>query len=124
MSMNKQTIIRNYLKRAGKNCPHSFKRKLIEDLESNLCDYIDENPDASFNDLVEHFGLPEKFSDEYVLAMDDETRKQLISKNKLLKLVLSIGITIFLIIAIITSIWIIVENSQTAGVYYSEGVSE
>lgn len=124
MSMQKQAIIENYIKRAGKNCPHSFKRKLMEDLKSNLYDYIDENPDASFDAIVEHFGLPEKFSDEYILAMDDKTRKQLVSKNKLLKLVFSIGVAILLIIAIVTSIWIIVENSQTAGVYYSEGISE
>lgn len=122
--MHKQAIIRSYIKRAGKNCPYSFKRKLMEDLKSNLYDYIDENPNASYSDIVEHFGLPEKFSDEYILAMDDDTRKKLISKNKWLKLALSIGVTIFVIIATVTSIWIIVENSQTAGVYYSEGISE
>lgn len=122
--MHEQAVIKSYLKRAGKNCPHSFKRKLTEDLKSHLYDYIDENPNASFDDIVEHFGLPEKFSDEYILAMEDDTRKKLISKNKWIKMAFLIGVTIFVIIVAVTSIWIIIENSQTAGVYYSEGISE
>lgn len=116
MIMQKEMI--KYLKQVRKNCPHSFRNKLMTDLKNNLSDYLDENPSSTFDDVVNHFGMPQKFADEYILAMDEDTRKKLITKTKWLKRGILIGSTILLIIVAITAIWIIVENSQTAGYYY------
>lgn len=41
--INKKEI-KNYLKKAGKNCPPEFRKKLIKELENNISDYIEENP--------------------------------------------------------------------------------
>ena len=69
--MNSQKEVKRYLKTAEKNCTGSFKKKLRTDLKNHLYDYIEENPDSSFEDIVHHFGEPDKFADEYILAMDD-----------------------------------------------------
>ena len=120
--MNSQKEVKRYLKTAEKNCTGSFKKKLRADLKNYLYDYIEENPDSSFDDIVHHFGEPDKFADEYILAMDDMTRKKLISKSKWIKRIVIIGVIAVFVIAVITAIWIITENSKTAGVYYSEGI--
>lgn len=120
--MNSQKEVKRYLKTAEKNCTGSFKKKLRADLKNYLYDYIEENPDSSFEDIVHHFGEPDKFADEYILAMDDMTRKKLISRNKWIRRTVIIGVIAVFVIAVITAIWIITENSKTAGVYYSEGI--
>lgn len=120
--MNSQKEVKRYLKTAEKNCTGSFKKKLRTDLKNYLYDYIEEKPDSSFEDIVHHFGEPDKFADEYILAMDDMTRKKLISRNKWIRRTVIIGVIAVFVIAVITAIWIITENSKTAGVYYSEGI--
>lgn len=122
--MNQQKEIKKYLRRASKNCPYSFKRRLKRDLKNSLYDYIDGNSNVSFDNVVEYLGEPEKFADEYILAMDVDIRKKLVSKTRFIKRVCLIGVVILLLIFAVVAIWIIVENSQTAGVYYSEGISE
>ena len=74
--MNKQNIFSDYVKQAGKNCPSSFKKKLIVDLTDTLSEYLNENPNASLEDVTNRFGSPEKFADEYILAMDETSRKK------------------------------------------------
>ena len=122
--MNSQKEIKRYLKCVGKNCPRYFKRNLMDDLIDHLCDYLDENPDSSFDNIVKHFGAPEKFADEYILALDEDTRKKLMSKTRWIKKGIIIGIAVIILMAIVTATWIIIENSQEVGVYYSEGISE
>ncbi len=122
--MIKSAQISAYLKQAGKNCPFSFRKRLRMDLKNNLSDYLEENPDSTMEDVMQHFGSPEKFADEYVLAMDDKLRKKTVFKAKCVKRSVLIGVIVIVLTVVITAAWIITENSQTAGVYYSEGIIE
>lgn len=116
MKKSKETSL--YLKQVSKKCPVSFRKRMMMDIESSLSDYSDEHPNCTIDDIVQHFGTPEKFADEYILALDEKSREKLLSKAKWLKWGFLIGIVIFLIIVAIAAIWIIFENSQIAGYYY------
>ncbi len=121
--INKKEI-KNYLKKAGKNCPPEFRKKLIKELENNICDYIEENPQSTAEDILKHFGEPEKFSCEYILSMDENDIKKSVLKSKWIKRSIITGISLLILIAVITSAWIIHDNSRNAVVYYSETVNE
>ncbi len=121
--MVKPNDISNYLKQIGKKVPFAFRKKLITELRHNISEYIDEYPNSTIEDVIDHFGTPEKFADEYILAMDENARKEAIYKAGLIKKSIFITLAIMLLIITTTAIWIICENSQTAGYYYEEVIN-
>lgn len=121
--INKKEI-KNYLKKAGKNCPPEFRKKLIKELENNISDYIEENPQSATEDILKHFGEPEKFACEYILSMDENDIKKSVLKSKWIKRSVITGISLLILIAVITSAWIIHDNSKSAGVYFKETIIE
>ena len=121
--INKKEI-KNYLKKAGKNCPPEFRKKLIKELENNISDFIEEKPQSTAEDILKLFGEPEKFACEYILSMDENDIKKSVLKSKWIKRSVITGISLLILIAVITSAWIIHDNSRNAVVYYSETINE
>ena len=75
--MVSQREISQYIKAAGKGCPFSFRRKLTADLQNSLSDFLDTRPECTMEDVLLHFGSPEKFADEYVMTLDTVARQKL-----------------------------------------------
>lgn len=114
-----QKCFSDYIKQSGKNCPLSFRKKLTADLSNSIYEYLEENQSATLEDITDRFGSPEQFADEYILAMDETSRKNALHKAKWNKCCILIGVAAVVLILAITAVWIIHENSQTAGYYYS-----
>ncbi len=117
-----QKEVAKYLKQVRRFLPYPFKKKLVTELQNNISDFLDENPNSTYDNFISHFGTPQKFADEYILSVDEDTRKKAIHKTKWIKRCIIIGISVIILIALITAIWIICENSQTVITYYSEGI--
>ncbi len=122
--MTQQKIIATYLRQVKRNCPFSFRKKLITDLKSHLSDYLEDNPDSTLEDLENHLGSPEKFADEYLLATDETTRKKSIRKTKWIKYSILFGVISIVLIIAVTAIMMLVNLSQTRVYYYNEYVTE
>lgn len=122
--MVEQREITNYVRQAGDGLPFAVRRKLRTDLQNSLSDFLDTRPDRTMDDVVEHFGSPEKFMDEYVLAMEPARRRKLLRKAKWFKRTVCIGIAVAVLIVATGTIWIVRENSRTVGYYYTEEVIE
>lgn len=122
--MTQQKIISSYLKRVKKNCPFFFRKKLITDLKSHLFDYLDDNPDSTLEDIINHLGAPEKFADEYLLVMDETTRKKAIRKAKWIKYSILSGIASIVLIIAVTAVMMLIKISQIRVYYYNEYVTE
>lgn len=122
--MTQQKIISSYLKQVKRNCPFSFRKKLISDLQNHLFDYLDDNPGSTLEDIKNHLGLPEKFADEYLLVMDETTRKKAIHKTKWIKYGILSGIVSIVLIIAVTAVMMLVKISQTRVHYYNEYITE
>lgn len=122
--MVNQSEIAKYVRQAGKECPAPYRRKLITELQNNLSDFLEDNPEYTMKDVMEHFGSPEKFSDECLLAMDEAGRRNILSKTRWIKKVVCVGIATAVLIIAIAAIWIVSENSQSAAHYYYEEIIE
>lgn len=96
--MISQKEIRTYLKQVKKNCPSSFRKKLAGELESSLFDYVDGHPDSTMEDIVVHFGLPERYVREYIRALDDSVCQKIVSRSKRIKRCVLIGTIIAVLI--------------------------
>lgn len=118
--MTNQTEIKHYLNQVKKHCPYPVRKKLMEELESNLSDFLEQYPDSTITDIVEHFGSPEKFADEYILAMDESRRRGILRKSKWIKRMIFIAALLILLVITVTAVWIVHENSQDVTVYYTE----
>lgn len=117
-----QREISDYVRRVGENCPFSVRMKLKKKLKNSLSDFLDEKSDCTMDDVVEHFGSPEKFTDEYVLAMDAADRQNILHKVKWFKRTIGIGIAVVVLIVVTAAIWVVCENSRMVGYYYTEEV--
>lgn len=122
--MTQQKIISSYLKQVRKNCPFSFRNKLIADLRSHLFDYFEDNPGTTFEDITNHLGPPEKFADEYLLVMDETARKKAIQKNRWVKWSVLTGVAAIVLIIAVTAVWMLVEVSQTRVYHSREYITE
>lgn len=108
--MNKaiKAEVRAYLRKVRKALPGSFntKRAVASTLKSQIESYIEENPDATIDDVIERFGTPETIANEFdVTEFSAE-----IKKYKLKTLILSvlavvlIALCVWLTIALISSV--------------------
>ena len=120
--MNIQKEISEYIRQVGKSCPYPFRRKLLLELQSNLSDFLYVHPDCTMEDVLSHFGTPEKFADEYILAMDTVDRQIILQKGRFLKKVVCVGMIIVLLIVISAAAWIVHENAQSVGNYYTDEI--
>ena len=118
----KQPLIDLYLKQVKKYCPLSFRKKLITELKNDLLDFLENHPDSTLENIYQHFGTPETFASEYILAMDNEQRQELINRSKWNKRCVLAGVILIVLIIFTAAVWIVHENSQDVAAYYREEI--
>ena len=121
--MNRQKIISSYIRRVRKNCPFSFRKKLITDLESHLSDYLDDNPSSTLEDVINYLGSPEKIADECLWAMDETARQKILNKSKCIKRSIVIGISATVLIIAITAVYMLIKVAETRVYYFQESIT-
>lgn len=108
--MNK--IGNQYLKQVKSHltCPGALKKNFLEQLQGDVEEFLETNPDATLEELTQRFGNPEEMAHSYIESLDgDELQKQ-IKKSKMVKrIVLFTCLGILSIILIVASI-IIIDN--------------
>lgn len=122
--MISQKEISIYLKQVKKSCNPAFRGKLATDLKNSLSDFLEENPDCAMEDITEHFGEPEQFADEYILAMDDAERRKLVNHSKWIKRVVLIGVVAVVLIVSATMIGVIQWNAEHKATYYEDEIAD
>ncbi len=121
--VNEQDLSK-YIRQAGKGCPFFVRKRLTAELRSNLSDFLDAHPEYTMEDVRAHFGVPEKFADEYLLTLDESTRQKYIHSAKFIKWsCISVSVAIILIL-MVTALMLLHEVSETRVYYYYEYVTE
>ena len=120
--MTRQKIISSYLRQVKKNCPFSFRKRLITELESHLSDYLEANPGKTLEDVINYLGSPEKIAEECFLAMEETSRQKIRNKNKWTKRILLAGISIVVLITTCTAVYTLVKISESRVYYIQETI--
>ena len=112
--MNKaiKAEVRAYLRKIRKALPGSFntKQAVASTLKSQIENYIEENPDATIDDVIERFGTPETIANEFdVTEFGAE-----IKKYKLKVLVLSIVSILTLSVCIILTVALVEAFNESS----------
>ena len=95
------------------NCPRKIKKDLILRIESSVYDYIDGNPDASYNEIEAHFGSPRELADSYISSLDSDEISKAIKKAKTIKIAVIVTCIIALIALFATFAKMISDNKDT-----------
>ena len=95
------------------NCPRKIKKDLILRIESSVYDYIDGNPDASYNEIEAHFGSPRELANSYISSLDSEEICKAIKKAKTIKIAVIVTCIIALIALFATFAKMISDNKDT-----------
>ena len=104
-------LTNKYLSSVKKNLSCSSKKKseFLSALKKGLDDFLLENPESTYEDIVKAFGMPEKQANEFMDSLDSETIKKAFSWKK----AIAIGIIIVLIIWGIVAGFSIVDTYTT-----------
>ena len=120
-----EASLKQYLHEIKKNlcCDRKAKTSFLRDFESNIREYLENNPEDAFEELVAHFGTPEAIAHEFFADAEDYCRRENRSKKRVRIVLLIILAVILLLVGIVTTI-IATNNHRTAGYYYDEEVAD
>lgn len=122
MSVTKQ--LKNYYQQISSLIPSKMRPALMSELQENIEHYLDANPDASFEDILQHFGTPEEIAGSCMESLNkDEYEKELNTKAKKKKFRITLVIIILAAIAGLYLFNYLYERSITP-VYYTETIEE
>lgn len=122
--MISQKEISKYIRQAGKGCPFTYRKIMITELKNNLSDFLNANPDCTMEHVLHHFGTPNRFLDEYLLALEEKERVNAFRKARHIRNAVYAGIAAIILIIAIAAACIVHENSRTAIYYYYEEIIE
>lgn len=120
--MTQQRIIACYLKQVKQNCPFFIRRKQAAALANDLTEYLEAHPGSTLEDVVHHFGTPEKFADAYYMAMEEPKRRKAIRRARRIKCTCIVTAATLILFALVVSVILLYDGSQNMVNYYEETV--
>ena len=123
-SCSTEEKLAGYYKQIKRNLAASGEdqKAIMNHLERNVRDYIDENPDCQFEDVVNHFGTAEAFAAEYLSGMEDQEMIRRIRKSKWIKLTIIFAAIAAVAVIAVGTVAITLENSRSAIYYRKNGI--
>ena len=123
--MENKINLNRYYKEVEKalKCSSKAKKEILNNMKSDIEDYIVEHPAATESEIRLKFGEPQQYADEFLATLD---KKELSRKVWLNRIGLKFWIISALIMALIlalTIIGIIIRNEKSKPEYYSEEVN-
>lgn len=95
--MASKSIIEKYLSEVKENIYKLDKADgFINEIRSSLTDYVEHNPDCSFDELVEQFGDPEDIAREFLDSYDYSSPKEISKKTRRHKILITLLIIVLI----------------------------
>lgn len=98
--MAAKSIIEEYLNEVKENIYSPEKTdRFIDEIRSSLTDYVENNPDCDFEDLVNQFGTPEDVAREDLDSYAYSSPKEISKKNRRRRILIIILIALLAALA-------------------------
>lgn len=122
--MVSQSELKKYfhsIKKALRSTPGE-KKHLLAALQSDVEEYLAENPEASMDDVVSHFGTPETIGMEHIRDLSiEELNTNMRAASFVKRVILITGIAVVAIVAVL-AIGIALYNRDNSSQYYYEEI--
>ncbi|MBQ3518910.1 MAG: hypothetical protein IJA31_06285 [Clostridia bacterium] len=120
--MAMQNEIKEYIKSVKKQivCPTAESRQMLRELQANVSDFVQENPDADMVQIVEQFGKPETIANLHLANMSKNRITKAVNTRK----VVVTAVVIALAMLAITFSVALYDNHKTEIVFYNDTIIE
>ena len=100
-------------------CDKKQKQSILHNLDCNVQEYREQNPNASLEEIITHFGEPKLFAGEMLASLDEGELNTKMKKAKNTKQIVVICCAVVLLVALFAFGWMIVEN-RTHQITYAD----
>lgn len=69
-------------------CPRALRRQTLENLQSNVAEYLEGHPGAAMADIEAHFGTPESFANDVLCTLEPQEIRSYARKWKLVRILM------------------------------------
>lgn len=112
---NLDTALKRYYRSIRKDLPCSYKMKkrIMQQIQESVDQFLEQNPDADFDAVQLHFGEPQTIALSYI---EDQDAPELLRKMRIRRKVIAIiAGTVALVLAIwlAAMVWAIADANQT-----------
>lgn len=111
--------INKYLKDVNRSltCPKAEKEFYIDKIRNGILVFIDENPDATIEDILREIGDPKTVANDLLETATSETPEKIRKRMTFRKIILSAAIIIVAIVGIVYASALIIQNRDAPGTY-------
>lgn len=111
---NLDTALKRYYHSISKElpCPRKTRVKIMQQIQSSVNLFLEQNPDAGFHDVQVHFGEPQTIALSYI---EDQDAPELLRKMHIKRKVIAIVATtmaLFLAIWMSVTVWGIIDTND------------
>ena len=100
------------------------RRQIVKDLRDNLAGYLEQNPEATMEDVYRLFGAPESMTEQVVSAMSQDEIEKNMKRVKIVRtLAVVTAVTVVVLFALTMAGMAIWNYSHEPIYYYSEIIS-
>lgn len=105
-------------------CSGSLRKKALGQLTDSLSTFMDENPVATYGDIVNEFGTPTAFANSFLTSLDEEELKKVLKKSQQSWIVVWVTCILVVIIAVLAAFKIVNDNKNNPEAYVIETTSD
>ena len=99
------------------------RRQIVKDLRDNLAGYLEQNPEATMEDVYRLFGTPESMTEQVISAMSMDEIEKNMKRVKIVRTVAVVTAVTVVALFALTMVGIVLWNYSNTPIYYYEIIS-
>lgn len=103
-------------------CSKKRKKRLLDELKTNIEESLEEKPNLTYGELLEIYGTPKEIADSYIESLDPEEYAEDIRRIKRKKWMFGIVFFSVIAFAIVYLLHLTIVGWQTRPVSYTETI--
>lgn len=117
-------ILKLYYRQIRNNlyCSKKRKKRLLDELKTNIEESLEEKPNLTYEELLEIYGTPKEIADSYIESLDPEEYAEDIRRIKRKKWMFGIVFFSVITFAIVYLLHLTIVGWQTRPVSYTETI--
>lgn len=96
-------------------CPPATKKRILAAIKENIAAYLEENPDAVFEDIQKHFGTSRQIAASYVEEMETPELIDKIRVRRRIITVICVAVAIAVLIWAVAVVIALIDSFNASG---------
>ena len=98
------------------------RRQIVKDLRHELAGYLEQNPEATIEDVYRLFGTPESMTEQVISAMSMDEIEKNMKRVKIIRTVAVATAVTVVVLFVLTMVGIILWNYSHEPIYYTSQI--